>query len=507
MRHRWDRWWMWAAVALMTTLLVTGCAPTDDKKGTTEPADDSATTAADDQDADDQATADDATDQPAADESTDKPATDVPAKDEGAKDEPADAADAPAIDPPMQEEPAKEEPAKEEPAKEEPAKEAPAKEAPAKEAPAKEEPAKEEPAKEEPAKEAPAAKTPTPGPAVTAPAAAEPPMKAEPAKEAAPADEPAPKLTPYEGKVPLGLPDLKIPADNPMSVEKIELGKMLYFDKRLSKDGTVACASCHGPKEAWAEHTPTSKGIGGQMGGANAPTVINAAYAKEQFWDGRAATLEVQALGPIENPIEMGHTLAALIPELNAIAGYKAQFQKVFQTDVTKEGIAKAIAAFERTVLSGNSPYDKFTAGDKAALNDIQKKGMELFDDVGCSTCHSQPMFSSYRYYNAGVGMDKEKPDQGRKAVTNEEKDLGKYRVPSLREAANTAPYFHDGSCDTLEKAVAMMAGGGIANDNLSGVLKGIGTKKVSAEDQAAIVEFLKALSGEYPVMDAPKLP
>ena len=158
-------------------------------------------------------------------------------------------------------------------------------------------------------------------------------------------------------------------------------------------------------------------------------------------------------------------------------------------------------------MLSGNSPYDKFKAGDESALTDVQKKGMELFDDIGCSTCHGEPMFSSYRYYNAGVGMDKEKPDEGRMAVTKEEKDLGKYRTPSLREVANTAPYFHDGSCDTLEKAVAMMAGGGIANENLSGVLKGIGSKEVSAEDQAAIVEFLKALSGEFPVIEPPALP
>jgi cytochrome c peroxidase len=220
--------------------------------------------------------------------------------------------------------------------------------------------------------------------------------------------------------------------------------------------------------------------------------------------------LEEQALGPIENPIEMGHSLDELVPHLNAIEaieGYRNRFQTVFGTEVTNDGIAKAIAAFERTVLSGNSPYDRFKAGEEAALTDVQKKGMQLFDDVGCSTCHGGAMFSSYRFYNAGIGMDKDPPDAGHMAVSGEERDLGKFRTPSLREVANTAPYFHDGSVATLEEAVALMASGGKPNDNLSAVLKGIGDEGVSAEDQAAIVEFLKALSGEYPVIEAPVLP
>jgi len=258
---------------------------------------------------------------------------------------------------------------------------------------------------------------------------------------------------------------------------------------------------------AWTDHSATSTGIDGQVGGANSPTVINAAYATSQFWDGRAASLEEQALGPIENPIEMGHKLDDVIAALNEIPAYKEKFQEVFGTDVTKEGIAKAIAAFERTVLSGNSPYDKFRAGDESALTDAQKAGLALFEDAGCSTCHKPPEFSNYGFYNAGVGMDKETPDAGRQAVTGEEKDLGKFRVPALREVANTGPYFHDGSCDSLEKAVAMMAAGGVANDNLSSMLKAVAGKSLTAEDQANIVEFLKALSGEYPVVDPPELP
>ena len=187
------------------------------------------------------------------------------------------------------------------------------------------------------------------------------PAKGSPAD---PENLPAEEVSATEVDVPLGLPALKIPADNPMSDEKVELGRMLYFDTRLSKDGTISCATCHDPHQTWAQHTPTSTGIDGQLGGANSPTVINAAYATAQFWDGRAASLEEQAVGPVENPVEMGHKLDVLVPQLNEVPEYKERFQKVFQTDVTKEGIAKAIAAFERTILSGDSPYDRFQKGD-----------------------------------------------------------------------------------------------------------------------------------------------
>ena len=302
--------------------------------------------------------------------------------------------------------------------------------------------------------------------------------------------------------VPLGLPELPVPEDNPQTTEKIALGKMLYFDKRLSKDGTISCATCHDPEMAWTEHRATSKGIGDQVGGANSPTVINAAYAKKQFWDGRADSLEEQALGPMENPIEMGHNLGVLVKELAEIPEYKDGFQKVFGTGVTKDGMAKAIASFERTVLSGNSPYDQFKAGKKDALTESQKRGMELFEDLGCSTCHAPPLFSNYGYYNAGVGMDKEKPDEGRKAVTGLDRDLGKFRVPPLREVANTGPYFHDGSVATLEEAVAIMAGGGKDSPKVSGMLKAIGDEKVSEQGKKDLVEFLKALSGEFPGKD-----
>jgi len=315
------------------------------------------------------------------------------------------------------------------------------------------------------------------------------------------------KPSTWKMEIPKGLPALNIPADNPMTPEKIELGKLLYFDKRLSKDGTVSCATCHDPEKGWAERTPVSTGIKGQKGPVNAPTVINAAYMKAMFWDGRMDTLEQQALGPIENPKEMGHSMPDLVKQLAKVQDYEKQFQAVFGTTVTKEGVAKAIAAFERTILSGNSPYDKFKAGDQSALNEAQKRGLDVFTD-NCAVCHAPPVFSNSGYYNAGIGMDKTPPDEGRKAVTKKDSDLGKFRVPHLREIANTAPYFHDGSATTLEEAVEVMASGGKDNPNLSAVLKGVGAAKLTAENKKDLVEFLKAISPKnYPIIKPPQSP
>jgi len=307
--------------------------------------------------------------------------------------------------------------------------------------------------------------------------------------------------------IPLGLPALKVPDDNPITPEKVDLGKLLYFDKRVSKNGTVSCATCHDPKTAWAENEPTSTGIHDQKGGRNAPTVINAAYATSQFWDGRAATLEEQATGPVENPIEMGNTMAAVVEDLAKIPGYRDRFQKVFGTGVTKEGFAKAIAAFERTVLSGDSAYDRFTAGDQGALNEAQKRGLKLFRKSGCAGCHAPPLLSTYEFHNAGVDAHKPKPDDGRKTVTKKDEDAGAFRVPSLRDAAKTAPYFHDGSAKTLAEAVALMAAGGKDNPHLSADFDRVRRAKLTEQDRKDLVEFIEALSGKFPIVEPPKLP
>ncbi len=314
---------------------------------------------------------------------------------------------------------------------------------------------------------------------------------------------------PAEGlpTVPLGLKKPPIPADNPMTPEKIELGKLLYFDKRVSKDGTISCATCHDPKRGWAEDEPTSTGILGQKGGRNSPTVINAAYAASQFWDGRAATLEEQAVGPVANPIEMGSSMAAVIERLSKIPDYQQRFQKVFGTGVTEKGFAQAIAAFERTILSGDSAYDRFQAGDQKALTNAQERGLKVFEKAGCVNCHTPPLFSNYEFHNAGVGAGKPNPDEGRKMVTKKDEDTGAFRVPSLRDVAKTAPYFHDGTARTLEVAVALMAAGGKDNPHRSSDFDAVRDSKLTARDQKDLVEFLKALSGKYPIIEPPTLP
>lgn len=308
-------------------------------------------------------------------------------------------------------------------------------------------------------------------------------------------------------KVPLGLDPLPIPADNPQTAAKIELGKQLYFDPRLSYDGTISCATCHDPAKGWSNGDAFGVGIKGQKGGRNSPTVINAAYFPLQFWDGRAKELEGQALGPIQNPIEMGHTLDACVECLSGIEGYKKQFKEVFGTEVTSDGIAKAIAAFERTVLSGDAPYDRYKAGDKKALSASAERGMNLFFNKGhCSACHSGSNFSDAAFHNIGVGMDKEKPDEGRQVISKMLGDRGAFKTPGLREIARTAPYMHDGSLKTLEEVVEHYNKGGVANPQLD---EEIFPLQLTAEEKADLVTFMKEglSSASYPMVAPPKLP
>lgn len=306
---------------------------------------------------------------------------------------------------------------------------------------------------------------------------------------------------------PAGLPPVEHPKDNPPNVAKIELGKQLYFDGRLSKDNTISCASCHDPAKGFSNGEQFATGVGGAKGGRNSPTVLNSAYYKQQFWDGRAATLEDQALGPIQNPIEMAMTLDAVVKKLNAIPGYRQQFQKVFGTDVTPEGIAKSIAAYERTVLSGNAPYDRFKAGDTKALSEPAQRGMKLFfGKANCSSCHGGASFTDSGYHNLGIGMDAKEPDIGREAVSKLAGDRGAFKTPTLREIARSGPYMHDGSLKTLEEVVEHYNKGGIANDWLD---EEIYPLKLTAQDKADLVTFMKEglASSDYPNHKAPKLP
>jgi cytochrome c peroxidase len=308
-------------------------------------------------------------------------------------------------------------------------------------------------------------------------------------------------------KVPFGLPAIEHPQDNPHLEEKVELGKQLYFDKRLSSDDTIACASCHDPNKGWSNGEAFATGVKGQKGGRSAPTIINSAYFKFQFWDGRAMHLEGQALGPIQNPIEMNMKLDEVIPKLNKIEGYRKQFQAIYGTDVTAENIAKSLAAFERTILSGEAPYDRFKGGDTKAMTEAAQRGMKIFFGKGhCSACHVGPSFSDGAFHNLGVGIDKPNPDVGRFAESKMLGDRGAFRTPTLREIARTAPYMHDGSLTTLEDVVNYYDKGGTENPQLDEELYPL---KLTAEDKADLVTFLKeGLSSEkYPHVKPPKLP
>lgn len=309
------------------------------------------------------------------------------------------------------------------------------------------------------------------------------------------------------GDPPAGLKPLKIPDDNPLTAAKVELGKQLYFDPRLSSDNTVSCASCHDPQKGWSNGERFATGVRGQQGGRSAPTIINSAYHPLQFWDGRANHLEGQALGPIENPIEMDLSLDDLMKKLDGIQGYKSQFDSAFSDGLTKENIAKAIASFERTILSGNAPYDRFKAGDTSALSEEAQLGRKLFfGKANCSACHSGPNFSDAAFHNIGVGMDDAEPDLGRYVVSKLEGDKGAFKTPTLREIKRTAPYMHDGRFATLEEVIDYYNKGGTPNPQLDEEMFPL---KLTDEEKKALKIFLvEGLSSpDYPEVKPPKLP
>ena len=304
---------------------------------------------------------------------------------------------------------------------------------------------------------------------------------------------------------PLGLPDLVVPADNPVTAETVALGKKLFFDPRLSADSTVSCASCHSPERGFSDGRKTALGVRQQVGNRNAPTVVNAAYNVRQFWDGRAATLEDQAAGPIANPIEMNAPHGDCEDRLSGIPEYRDLFAKAFgEGEIRMLHIQKAIAAYERTVISGNSPFDRyFYGGDKSALSEAQVRGMAIFMDRAkgnCTACHlvgaKSALFADGLFHNIGAGLNAEGEltDLGRFVETKKESDKGAFKTPSLRNVAQSGPYMHDGRLKTLREVVDFYVGGGSSNPHLDKQIKPLTLTGLERED---LVAFLESLTGE----------
>jgi cytochrome c peroxidase len=280
--------------------------------------------------------------------------------------------------------------------------------------------------------------------------------------------------------IPLGL-DLymPVPEDNPLSLQKVELGRRLFRDRRLSRDRSVACSSCHDPDRAFSDGRPVAIGIGRQVGRRSAPALINRGYGRAFFWDGRAATLEEQVLQPIQDPKEMNMTLG----EASERVG------------LPPHEISRALASYVRSILSGNSRFDRFVNGDRRALSPEQQEGLRVFRGKGnCTSCHVGPNFTDERFHNTGIAWrDGVFQDEGRFAVTGTAEDRGAFKTPTLREVAGTAPYMHDGSLLSLEDVVAYYDRGGNANPGLDPELRPL---TLTASEKRSLVAFLRALSG-----------
>jgi cytochrome c peroxidase len=343
----------------------------------------------------------------------------------------------------------------------------------------------------------------------------------------------------------------RIPPNNPMTAAKVALGRALYFDKRLSANGTVSCATCHDPANAFTDHGAVAIGFSGKPGTRNAPTILNAMFAQQLFWDGRAESLEDQAKQPLTNPFEMGMgNYDSVVARVGAIREYRQRFQRAFRKEgITIETIVKAIAAYERTQLSGNSPFDRFIAGDQKAITEAQKRGWELFKGKAkCIECHSftkaSPFFTDFKFHNTGVvarninfeqlsrlarqisnsemGSASNKPinpinnlpmagrrpeksapllahtegftELGRYLLTKQEKDVGAFKTPTLRDVELTTPYMHNGSEKTLIDVVRFYNRGGSANPSLDERMRPL---HLSQEEMNELVEFMRALTSD----------
>jgi cytochrome c peroxidase len=295
---------------------------------------------------------------------------------------------------------------------------------------------------------------------------------------------------------PRGLdPYLPIPKDNPQTAAKIALGRRLFFDRQLSADGSISCATCHDPQKAFADNRPVATGIRQRRGTRNAPSLVNRGYGAAFFWDGRATSLEAQVLQPIENPDELGSSIAGAVTRLRRDRTYVDQFRQVFGRPMAAPDLARALASYVRTIQSGDAPFDRFADGVADALSDTERLGLRVFRGRGlCTTCHLGPTFTDERFHNTGVAWTGTiYTDEGRAAVTRLPRDRGAFKTPSLRDVARTAPYMHNGSLATLEDVVAFYNAGGRANPDLDPELFPL---RLTPAQQSALVAFLRTLNG-----------
>lgn len=309
-------------------------------------------------------------------------------------------------------------------------------------------------------------------------------------------------------KAPLGLPPVPVPNDNPPTAETIALGRRLYYDTSLSSDNTVSCATCHSPGMGFTDDKPVSNGVQNKTGTRSAPTVINSAYSELQFWDGRALSLEKQAEGPMANPVEMAHSLTGVVETLRKDAPYREEFQKAWGTDeITIDMVTKSIASFERTVLSGNSPFDRFYyGGDKNAISASAQRGLKVFQNPkrgNCAVCHTlgknYALFTDNKFHNIGIGADTrgEFTDTGRFSQTKNAADMGAFKTPTLRNCMQTAPYMHDGSMPDMKSVIDHYIGGGNSNPHLDKQIHVLDF--LSGQEREDLLEFMKSLTSELP--------
>jgi len=304
---------------------------------------------------------------------------------------------------------------------------------------------------------------------------------------------------------------MDIPADNPITAEKVELGKQLFFDKRLSGNDQVSCETCHLPEIGWTDGKPLSAKFDGSMNTRHTPTLYNAGYYKEWYWDGRAPTLEAQILAAWRG--QMGADPDKIAEKLNQIEAYRTAFQQQLGGPASAQNVPKALAAFVRTLTSDDSPWDRYERGDKTAVSEDAIAGFKVFSDsdkANCTLCHVPPLYTDTLFHTVGLGYDKPQPDTGRGKILADKNDpeapkaMGAFKTPTMRSITETKPYFHDGRAATLEEAVDYMLGGGTPNANLDEKLK---PRKITPDERRQLLAFLNSLTPQSKPFERPRLP